>query len=179
MATASHGASQGAGQGPRPTPERIFATLTAYQQTAALKAAIQLDIFTKIGEGATDAAAVAKAIGGTERGARILCDYMTIQGFLSKTDGRYALTPDAAVFLDRRSPAYLGAMAGFMTLPIHHESFGALAETVRQGRCVTNRGDATKPMDAMWVEFARSMAGLATPSAEFLATVTEVRRASR
>ena len=36
---------------PPPSPERIFQTLTAYQQTAALKAAIELDIFTAIGEG--------------------------------------------------------------------------------------------------------------------------------
>ena len=64
MATASHGA--------KPSPERIFATLTAFQQTEALKAAIQLDIFTKIGEGANDAGSLAKAIGASERGVRIL-----------------------------------------------------------------------------------------------------------
>ena len=38
MATASHGA--------KPSPERIFSTLTAFHQTEALKAAIRLDIFT-------------------------------------------------------------------------------------------------------------------------------------
>src|SRR5260370_23423218 len=34
---------------PKLSPERIFATLTAYQQTYALKAAVELDLFTAIG----------------------------------------------------------------------------------------------------------------------------------
>jgi 2-polyprenyl-3-methyl-5-hydroxy-6-metoxy-1,4-benzoquinol methylase len=156
----------------KPSPERIFSTLTAYQQTEALKAAIELDLFTKIAEGASDAASLAKAIGASGRGTRILADYMTIFGFLTKQDGHYHLTQDSAVFLNRKSPAYMGGMAGFLSLPLHHESFGKLAEAVRKGGSATERGDNTKPSDAMWVEFARSMGGLATPAAEFLAVLT-------
>ena len=37
---------------------------------------------------------LAKAIGAAERGARILCDYMTIAGFLTKDSDKYALTHD-------------------------------------------------------------------------------------
>ena len=36
----------------QPTPERIFDTLNAYQRTAALRGAIDLDLFTAIDEGA-------------------------------------------------------------------------------------------------------------------------------
>src|SRR5882724_7378755 len=93
-------------QGAKPSPERIFSTLIAFQQTEALKAAIRLDIFTKIGEGADEPGTLAKAAGASERGVRRLCDYLTIFGFLTKEKGRYGLTQDAAVFLDRRSPAY-------------------------------------------------------------------------
>ncbi len=163
MATASHGA--------KPSPERIFATLTAFQQTEALKAAIQLDIFTKIGEGANDASSLAKAIGASERGVRILCDYMTIFGFLSKENNRYGLTQDSAVFLDRRSPAYMGAMSNFLASDMHRKSFGALAEAVRKGGSAVPDGDNTRPRDDFWVEFARSMGGLALPGAEFIAAL--------
>jgi hypothetical protein len=38
-----------------------------------------------------------------------------VDGFLTKFDGRYGLAPDAALFLNRRSPAYLGGAAIFMT----------------------------------------------------------------
>jgi ubiquinone/menaquinone biosynthesis C-methylase UbiE len=163
MATASQGA--------KPSPERIFTTLTAFQQTEALKAAIQLDIFTKIGEGANEVGSLAKGVGASERGVRILCDYMTIFGFLAKDNGRYSLPQESAVFLDRRSPAYMGAMAGFLASEMHHKSFAALTEAVRKGGAAADHGDNSKPRDDFWVEFAKSMAGLATPNAEFIAAL--------
>jgi len=163
MAPPSHGA--------KPSPERIFSTLTAFQQTEALKAAIQLDVFTKIGEGANEVSSLAKAVGASERGVRTLCDYMTIFGFLTKENSRYALPQDSAVFLDRRSPAYMGAMANFLAADMHRKSFGALTEAVRKGGSATQHGDNSKPHDDFWVEFARSMAGLAIPGAEFIAAL--------
>ena len=47
---------------PKPSPELIFGSLNSYQQAFALKAAIELDLFTAIAEGATDAAAIAKRV---------------------------------------------------------------------------------------------------------------------
>jgi ubiquinone/menaquinone biosynthesis C-methylase UbiE len=154
----------------KPSPERIFGTLNAYQQTEALKASIELDIYTKIGEGATDAASLAKAIGASERGTRILCDYMTIQGFLAKEGTHYKLTPDTAVFLDKRSPAYMGAMAGFLSAETHRQNFGKLADAVRKGGTAGPEGSNLSPHDEFWVAFAKSMAGLAMLAAEFIAT---------
>jgi len=115
--------------------------------------------------------ALAKAIGASERGARIICDYMTIFGFLSKENNRYGLTQDSAIFLDRRSPAYVGAMSNFLASDMHRESFGALAEAVRKGGSAVPDGDNTRPRDHFWVEFARSMGGLALPGAEFIAAL--------
>jgi hypothetical protein len=36
---------------PGPSPDRFFETMTAYQHTAALKAAIEFDLFTATGNG--------------------------------------------------------------------------------------------------------------------------------
>jgi ubiquinone/menaquinone biosynthesis C-methylase UbiE len=157
-------------QSGKPSPERIFSTLIAFQQSEALKAAINLDIFTKIAEGATEAAPLAKAVGASERGTRILADYMTIQGFLAKEGTHYKLTPESAVFLDKRSPAYMGGMAGFLSAPHHRDNFGRLAEAVRKGGTVAGEGSNLAPHDEFWVEFARSMGGLAMVGAEFIAT---------
>src|SRR5215469_10043055 len=151
-------------QGAKPTPERIFGTLTAFQHTEALKAAIELDIFTKIAEGANETPALAKAISASERGTRILADYMTVDGFLTKENGRYGLTQESAIFLNRRSPAYMGSMANFLAAPSHYANFVALAEAVRKGGSAGTHGDNTKPNDEFWVEFARSMAPLAVPA---------------
>src|SRR2546425_396252 len=64
---------------PKLSPERIFTTLFAYQQTFALKAAVELDLFTAIGEGANEPASMAKRCQTSERGIRILADYITVQ----------------------------------------------------------------------------------------------------
>src|SRR5258708_22638206 len=95
----------------RLTPERIFNTLNAHEQTAALRTAIELDVFSAIGAGANTAAAIAAKTGAAEKGVRVLCDFMTIHGFLTKEQGKYALTQESAIFLDRKSPACLAPMA--------------------------------------------------------------------
>jgi hypothetical protein len=46
----------------RPNPERIFNAINAYQQSAALKTGIDLDIFTAIGEGANTAVSLAEKL---------------------------------------------------------------------------------------------------------------------
>ena len=77
-------------------PGRIHQALTSYQLAMALKGAIELDLFTHIAAGATTAAALAPLCQGKEKGVRVLCDYLTVHGFLSKTHGAYGLAPDTA-----------------------------------------------------------------------------------
>src|SRR5829696_2314334 len=89
-----------------PSPLLFFETINAYQRSAALKGAIDIELFTAVAGGSDTVPALAKRVGAAERGVRILADYLVILGFLTKAGERYALTPDAAVFLDKRSPAY-------------------------------------------------------------------------
>jgi len=163
----------------KPTPERIFNTLNAFQSTAALKTAFELDLFTAIAEGADQAATLAKRAGVAERGARILADYLTIQGFLTKENDRYALAPETAVFLDRRSPAYMGSVIGFMANDRHKQTFEHLTEAVRAGGGVMPEADNTKPQDTVWVAFAKSMAPLTGPSAAFMAQLAGMAEQER
>jgi len=156
----------------RPTPENIFNTLCAFQQTAALKAGIELDIFTAIADGANASVLLAAKTGAAERGVRILCDYLTIQGFLTKDAERYALTQESAIFLNRHSPACLASMTGFLGSPWHKKNFEALTEAVRKGGTASAVGDNTKPNDDVWINFARSMAPLTIPAAAFIAGLT-------
>src|SRR5437868_13721180 len=93
-----------------PSARLFFDTINAYHRTAAISAAIELDIFTSIGESGATAAETAKRSDASERGTRILCDYLTLLGFLSKRGDRYELTPDSANFLSRKSPAYSGGI---------------------------------------------------------------------
>ena len=83
-----------------PSPERIFQALSAYQLSNCLRGAVELDLFTAVGEGSDTPPAIARRIGASERGTRILCDYLTVSGFLEKQKGRYRLAPDSAMFLE-------------------------------------------------------------------------------
>src|ERR1700722_7781059 len=94
---------------PKPDPGMIFDTLNAYQRSVALKAAIELDVFTEVARGSRTAETIAEAGKASRRGIRILCDYLVISGFLAKSGGEYSLTVNSATFLDRSSPAYFGS----------------------------------------------------------------------
>ncbi|MBW4599932.1 MAG: hypothetical protein KME29_10050 [Calothrix sp. FI2-JRJ7] len=63
-----------------PSPALFLTTVNAYQRTAAIKAAIELEIFTAIGAGIETAPTLAQKCQASERGIRILCDYLTIIG---------------------------------------------------------------------------------------------------
>lgn len=157
----------------RPTPERIFQSLNGYQLTAALKAAIDLDVFSAIGAGAGTAALVASRAEASERGARILCDYLVVQGFLTKTGDRYGLAPDAAAFLDRQSPTYIGSCADFITSPFLQDEFRRLADAVRKGGTVMGTEGSLAANHPMWVKFARAMAPLQALMAEMIAKLLD------
>ena len=150
-----------------PNPERIFNAINAFQLTEAIKAALDLDIFTIIAEGATDSASIAKGVNASERGVRILCDYLTVKGFLNKTNGRYGLEQDSALFLNRNSPAYLGSVANFLASDHHRAAHRNIADAVRQGGCAVN--DPFEPNDPVWVIFARHMMSMMRMPSENLA----------
>lgn len=152
-----------------------MATLNAYQQTYALKAALELDLFTHIASGAATPAEIAQRARASERGARILCDYLVVIGLLSKSDGRYALDPETAPFLDARSPAYLGAAAGFLANDQVTGPFRDLADTVRRGT-LANTG-TLDPEHPVWVAFARSMGPMIRTQAQRLAEIVSTDRA--
>jgi ubiquinone/menaquinone biosynthesis C-methylase UbiE len=148
---------------------RIFETLRAYQQTAALRAAIELDIFTAIGDGATTAAEIAAKRSVSERGVRILCDTVVTDGFLLKSAGHYSCAPDAAVFLDRRSPACIASVAEFLSSAENVTGSLALADCVRKGGTVLPGQGAVEPDNPFWVLFARAMAPMMAMPARMIA----------
>src|SRR5579872_6757506 len=99
------------------TPALVFEMLQAHQRTAALKAAIDLDLFRAVGEGPGDVASLARKCSASERGTRILCDFLVVSGVLAKENGTYRHTPMSAAFLDPRSPSSLASIAQFLGNP--------------------------------------------------------------
>ncbi len=157
----------------QPSPLLFFQTINAHQRTEALKAAIELEVFTAIGEGNTTASAIANRCQTTERGMRILCDYLTIMGMLTKTDNQYALTLDSATFLDKRSPAYLGGTIGFLSTPELLEGSRNMTEAVRKGGTAIDNEGTVKPDNPIWVKFARAMAPMMAMPAQMIVKLVD------
>lgn len=157
-----------------PSPFPILEALDAYQITAVLKGAIELEVFTHIADGATSALEIARRANASERGIRILCDFLTIRGFLTKVDGAYGLTAESAAFLNKRSPAYLGSVAFFFAHDYHMNHFRNIAAVVRKGGSIGegNMG----PDDPIWVEFARDMAPLSMAARPLISLISEPGR---
>lgn len=153
------------------SPAHFFETINAYQQTAALKTAIELNLFTAIAEGNSIPATIAARCQVAERGARILCDFLTIFGFLTKIGNEYQLTPDSAAFLDRRSPMYTGDAVEFLLAPTLTEGFTHLTEAVRKGGTALPEQGSVTPDNPVWVRFAKVMAPLMTLPAQVMANL--------
>jgi len=160
-----------AAQAETASPALVFDTLMAYERSAALRAAIELDLFRAVGEGAGDAASLARRCSASERGIRILCDYLTVIGFLNKAEGRYHHTPTSAAFLDPRSPACVASVARFLGNPTLSDPCRQLADIVRAGTTVLPGDGSVEPENPIWVEFAHSMAPMMAPMAGPLGTI--------
>jgi hypothetical protein len=148
-----------------PNPALVFDMLQAHQRTAALKAAIDLDVFRAVGAGPGDVASIARHCAASERGIRILCDFLVINGVLAKEDGHYKHTPSSAAFLDPASPACMASVASFLGNAALIAADAQLAEVVRAGRTNLPGSGSVEPENPLWVEFAEQMAPMMGPMA--------------
>jgi 2-polyprenyl-3-methyl-5-hydroxy-6-metoxy-1,4-benzoquinol methylase len=150
------------------SPDLFIDHVFAYQRTAAVKAAVELDVFSAIGPDGETADLIALHTGAAVHGIRILCDFLTIGGLLIKTGDRYTRTPSTAVFLDRDSPACMASIVDFLAAP---EMMALYLDNptafVRNGG---SPGLANlTPENPVWVKFARAMAPFMAPVADGVA----------
>lgn len=143
----------------------VYNTALAYQKTAALIAAERLDLFTHIANGRTTVPSLAGAAEASERGIRILCDFLTVIGFLTKEGNVYDLTVPSRRFLDRNSASAIGGAIEFLAAP---EMISLLLEDpvgyVRRGGSPGLANVA--PDNPVWVRFAKAMIPFATNTAK-------------
>src|SRR5438876_3454839 len=158
--TASHPAS---------SPALLFDTINAYQRTASIKAAIELDVFGAMAGAPATVEKIATHSHASPRGIRILCDYLTVLGFLTKSGDQYALTPDSAAFLNSKSPAYLGGTLDFLLSNEIKGAFDHFTDAARKGGTAQSHGGTVAPEHPVWISFARSMGPLMAPAAAGLA----------
>ncbi len=162
-----------------PTPEKFFDMAFAFERTAAIKTAVDLDLFSAIASGADTTAAIAKQCSASERGVRILCDFLTINGLLTKTGDRYQVTADSRAFLTKSSPMYLGGTLHFLTSPAVIGNFDKLTATVRAGTVAPEGNFVAGTEQDLWVNFAKAMVPMMMPAALGIADALKIKSAGR
>jgi len=96
-------------------------------------------------------------------------DYLCVTALLTKADAAYGLAPAAALFLDANSPAYMGLASKFLHHPVLMHAASDIAEVVRTGTSILGGAGTIEDENPVWEDFARGMAPMMTPAAQFLA----------
>lgn len=118
-------------------PGRLLAISGSYWQASTLHAAVKLDIFGAIEDGAGSPDEVAAAITVDSRAVGVLLNALAAMELLRKTSGMFANTAESRRFLVKTSPDYIGYIIGH-----HHHlvsGWNQLDEAVRSGRPVRGR----------------------------------------
>lgn len=153
----------------------VYDVSLSYQKTAAVSAAIRLDIFTIIGESRLSAMQIAQACGCALRGIRILCDFLCIIDLMVKSDDLYQLTEDAARFLDRSSPTCLADIMNFFAAP--ETITQVMSDPVSYVKAGGTFGLTNVSSDnPVWVKFALAMVPFSSVEAKRTAAYMTKRR---
>ncbi len=114
---------------------RLQKMAQAYWESAALMAAVELEVFTAIAHGHDTIATVAKAVGISERNAERLLTALVAMTLLSRHDEgggeRFANAPDVQRFLVKDGERYAGPWILF-TKP-RWAAYGELSDRLRKG----------------------------------------------
>ena len=147
----------------------VLEIATAYQKTAALIAAVKLNVFTIISSKSMSLDDLASATGASSRGLRILCDYLTVIGLLKKENFRYSSTRAAEIFLNQNSPFAMSSSLDFLAAPEIIDLF------FRDPASYVMRGGATglsvvSPQNPIWIRYAKAMMPFAAATAKRVLT---------
>jgi predicted nicotinamide N-methyase len=119
---------------PRLDTTRLQKMAQAYWESAALMAAVELDVFTAIAHGQDTVPAVAKTVGISARNAERLLTALVAMTLLTRDDrdgeGRFTNAPDVQRFLVKDGERYAGPWILF-TKP-RWNAYGELAERLRR-----------------------------------------------
>jgi ubiquinone/menaquinone biosynthesis C-methylase UbiE len=114
-----------------PTPDRLMQLITGAWAASIVGAGARHGLFTALESRPDDAPGIAARTGISVRGAQALLDGLTGLGILKSSGATYRNTPEAATFLVKGKPSYLGALA-----EVFLEDFGTwqrLPEAVKTG----------------------------------------------
>lgn len=116
------------------TPDYIMQLGLGFWASKTLLSAVELDLFTEIAKEPAAAEAVGARLGLHPRGTRDFLDALVSLKVLERdAEGRYYNAPEAATFLDRSKPSYMGGMLEMANARLY-PFWGSLTEALRTGQ---------------------------------------------
>ncbi len=92
------------------SPDRILQTGFAFWGSKTLLTAVELGLFTELAKGPLAGEEVERRLGLHARASRDFLDALVAMGMLARRGAIYTNTPEAALFLDRAKPTYVGGI---------------------------------------------------------------------
>jgi len=153
-------------------PDEITEMIRGFMSSRAVLTALELDVFTAIGEGGT-AKQIAARIGCAVRSTEMLLNALVALKLLSKSGDTYANSPVAQRFFAEGSPD--SARQGLLHMANLWNSWSGMTEAVKAGTSVAVRGDGNG-----WVKpFIAAMDNNARGRARAIAQAVEINGAKR
>ncbi|MEH2512327.1 precorrin-6B methylase 2 [Nitrobacteraceae bacterium AZCC 1564] len=155
-------------------PDAIMQLGFAFWGSKTLLSAVELGLFTLLSDGPLTEEAVASRLSLHPRGVRDFLDALVALGQLERTDGVYANTPAAALFLDRRKPTYVGGILEMANARLY-PFWGALTEGLRTGNPQNETKHGRDLFDEIYSDpetlrgFLKAMSGLSLGAANAIA----------
>lgn len=119
------------------SPAGVLSLAGGCWEPCALHCGVKLGVFTLLADGPRTAAKVARQLNAPERGVRSLLNALAAMELLEKREDRFQDTAETRLFLDKKSPRYVG----HMVMHHHHlvDGWNRLDEAVMTGEPVNKR----------------------------------------
>jgi (2Fe-2S) ferredoxin/predicted O-methyltransferase YrrM len=117
-------------------PDELLQVIRGFQESRVVLSAIELDIFSKVGNGAT-ATSVAAGLGANARSTEMLLNALTAMGLLTKENGTFYNSKISARYLNAGSQQ--NAREGLMHIVHLWPRWSTLTDCVRRGTAVIGR----------------------------------------
>ena len=130
----------------RHDPAYIMQTATGFWASKTLLTAVELDLFTTLGDGAMTAPQLGDSLGLHPRGTYDFFDALVALNFLIRDgdgpEGKYRNTPETAAFLNKQSPTYIGGLPDMLNSRLYGfwNDLGTALKTGKPQSEVKHRG---------------------------------------
>ena len=159
---------------PALSPARLLQLGMGFWGPRAFLSAVELGVFTLLGKGPLDDKQLRERLGLHPRATHDFLDTLVALGVLQRRSGKYSNAPDAAAFLDRAKPGYVGGLLEMAAARLY-PFWGSLTEALRTGAPQNEAKQGGDFFAALYADperlrgFLSAMTGLSMGSARAIA----------